>query len=71
MCVQLYVYILPTSELSSSTYQLELSRAHTQRTSTVSVSCIDLNLEFKSVDNLYLHITLCYCVHEQKAHGLQ
>ena len=30
-----------------------------------------LNLELEYVDDLYLHITLNYCAHEQKAHGLQ
>ena len=40
---------------------------HTLRASATSD---DLNLEFKYVDDHYLHITLNYCVHEQKAHGL-
>ena len=30
-----------------------------------------LNLELEYVDDLYLHIVLNYCAHEQKAHGLQ
>ena len=30
-----------------------------------------MNLELENVDDLYLHITLHYCAHEQKAHGLQ
>ena len=54
--------------------ELELSGAHTPRSSTASgLYCIspDLNLELENVDNLYLHITLHYCAHEQKAHGLQ
>ena len=51
--------------------KLELSGAHTPRASTVSGLYPDLNLELKNVDNLYLHITLHYCAHEQKAHGLQ
>ena len=45
-----------------------------QRTSTASglyhISP-DLNLELENVDDLYLCITLHYCAHEQKAHGLQ
>ena len=54
--------------------QLELSGAHTPRTSTASglyhISP-NLNLKLKNVDDLYLHIILHYCVHEQKAHDLQ
>ena len=35
--------------------------------------CILHCIELEFVDNLYLHITLNYCAHEQmqKAHGLQ
>ena len=36
-----------------------------------SGSRFDLNIELECVDDLYLHITLNYCAHEQKAHGLQ
>ena len=32
---------------------------------------MNLDLEREHVDDLYLHITLNYCEHEQKAHGLQ
>ena len=54
--------------------QLELSGAHTPRTSTASGLCRispNLNLKFENVDDLSLHITLHYCAHEQKAHDLQ
>ena len=54
--------------------QLELSGAHTPRTSTASglyrISP-NLNLKLENVDNLYLHIALHYCAHKQKAHDLQ
>ena len=51
--------------------KLELSGARTPRASIASGLYPDLNLELENVDDLYLHITLHYCAHEQKAHGLQ
>ena len=53
--------------------KIELSRAHTPHTSAASdrfISCIDLNPEPECVDDLYLHITLNYCAHEQKVYDL-
>ena len=64
----IYVHIF---KLMEHKLKLELSGAHTPRASTASGLYPDLNFELENVDNLYLHITLYYCVHEQKAHGLQ
>ena len=65
----IYVHILKL--IMEHRLKLELSGAHTPHASAASGLYPDLNLELENVDDLYLHITLHYCVHEQKAHGLQ
>ena len=65
----IYVHILKL--IMEHNLKLELSGAHTPCASAASGLYPDLNLELENVDDLYLHITLHYCAHEQKAHGLQ